>query len=400
MSPSSVIAVGMFLGALGAPAASVQDEGPLAPDGKPGLGTERDAHELGRLLVAPDEEEEVFLRELRDLPSAILIEREVARRGYRRLGYFDLLPRTADQELAALHARYRELEAQAATLIASPDRVSRAFGRMLVDPRFRMRLELLESFELETGELRRGMTLLAASQDGLFDLRDTEARNVASRIDLSAALLRAIQLDLDVLRERGDEDAPGSPDPAWTAEWDGISELPSQAERLSAIDALKAEVRARQERLESSLFTSRLEGQVRTLVDKREGFAAQAREHLERAKRFLLVPPYDEDPPAQITSLSTSDRHRYALSETLRGVSADPLNDGLAYWTGVCTERLDSPRESRSWFDRFLALRGIRPQDADTTRRDLTDEEKNALEKVMQAYTGPGGRGLGGPLGR
>ncbi len=110
--------------------------------------------------------------------------------------------------------------------------------------------------------------------------------------------------------------------------------------------------------------------------------------------RFLVVPPYEKDPAPQVLEMSRAERHRFALSEGLRGLSADPLDEELTYWTAIATDYLYQPREGRMWFDRYLALRGIRAHEHGTTKdRELTDKEKLALEKVLQAYTLPGGLG-------
>lgn len=391
------IAVGaLALGPMLIVSPAVQEGEATAPDGRPGLGSERSAYEVGRLFASPDEEEEEFLRRLHDLPSDILIQREFVRRGYRTQGYFDLLDRTDEQELSVLHAKYKELESKSLEALMTTERVANTFMRLYLDLRFQMRRWLLESYEFEASELRRGLRILHAAQEGLFDLRNSEVQNITSRIDLAAANLRAIHLDLDALRERGDNSAPGAPDPAWMAELIGITKLSGEKERAAALRSLEEKVNQRLGRLASSLFSKRLAAKTGTLVDKRTSFAEQALEHLERTKRFLLIPPFDEDPPRQIKDMSINERHRYALSEAIRGVTADPLNEELAYYTGIATDMIYTPQEGRMWFDRYLALRGIRGHDHRTTKdRELTDQETYALEKVQQAYSG-----LGGLLGR
>ena len=165
---------------------------------------------------------------------------------------------------------------------------------------------------------------------------------------------------------------------------------------MTALANLRAKVSQRMERLNDVLFWPRLERRLAAEFDKREAFDVLAAQHLERALRFLVVPPYDKDPQREILQMSRAERHRYALSEGLRGLAADPLDEELTYWTGIATDFLFEPREGRRWFDRYLALRGIRATDHETTKdRELTAEEQYALEKVLQAYTLPGGLGGG-----
>lgn len=388
---------GLLVATLGAPQSSwAAQEDPKAPDGKPGLGSERSANELGRLFVSPDDQAEALLRELHELPSDILIQREGVRRAYRTAGYFDLLGRGHELELSTLHEEYQRQNLDAMGALMGSDRSSGPFMEMFLDSRFQVRMGHLDRFEFEARELRKGMRVVHASQEGFFDLRDSEAKNISSRIDLSAAILRSIQLDLDALRDRGDQRAPGAADPAWMAELIGLTKLKDESERVRAFEALEEKVDRRRGQLETSLFLPRLMKKVALQVDKRDAYAAQALQHLERTKQYLLLPPFDEDPPRQIKDMSINERHRFALSDSVRGLAADPLNEELTYLTGIATEMIYSPRESRMWFDRYLALRGIRAQDSKTTRnRELTKEESYALERVMQAFTGPGG-----PFGR
>ena len=376
--------------------ASEDEPRDLAPDGRPGFGQRRGAHALGRLFVSPSEADEALLAGLDELTSDLLVLREMVRRDYRSRGIFLLLEAEEGDALPDLHRRFREDQATPWPVFASGGRRAEVFGELLLDARFQVRTELFGCFDLESRELRAGLALLRGSQDGLYDLKDTEARTVASRLDLTAAILRAVRLDLDVLRERGEGSAPGSPEPAWMAELIGITKLRSEADRLRAFDSLEAKVAGRRERLRSVLFWPRLEGRLRTELARRQAFEDLAARHLERVQRFLVVPPFDEDPPRSVLDLSRADRHRHALGEGLRGLEADPLDEELTYWTAVAADYLYGPQEGRRWFDRYLALRGIRATDHRSTKgRDLNDREEYALEKVLIGLTQPRG-----PVGR
>ncbi|MFT7668376.1 MAG: hypothetical protein ACI8X5_001068 [Planctomycetota bacterium] len=386
---TSLLCASVCLGAV-----TSQESAAVAPDGRPGLGTERTAHELGRLFASPDEEQEEFLRALHDLPSDILVQREMARRNYRTAGYFELLDPRAEESLKNLHGMYREVDQAALATLTTRTKAAEVFSKMFIDLRFQLRMGLLRSFELEASQLRRGLLILHASSDGVFDLRDSEAKAIAWRIDLSAAILRSVLLDLDALRDRGGKRAPGSPDPALLAELIGLTRLTSESDRVTAFKRLRKKLGERLERLESSLFWPRLEQKLVRDLAKREALLDDAEQELGRVERFLLIPPHDESPSPQIAELSASERHRFAMASALRGIVADPLNADLTYWLGVATELIGTPRESRSWFDRYLALRGVRPQQLKSTKdTDLTKKEAYAVERVLQAYTG-------GPLGR
>jgi hypothetical protein len=372
------------------------EEGPTAPDGRSGFGTERGAHELGRLFASPSEEDRALLEALDELVSDLLVLREMVRRDYLGRGYFRLLGTGQGDTLDDLHRCFRANEQSPMDLLTQRSPEREAFAELLLDSRFQLRAELFERFEHESHELRTGLSLLRATQEGLFDLKDGEARAVAGRLDLAAAALRAVRLDLDALRERGGEAVPGAPEPSWMAELIGATKLRSEADRLTALESLRAKVSRRMARLRDVLFWPRLEHRLVVEFDKREAFEILSAQHLERTLRYLVVPPYDEAPQKEILRMSRAERHRYALSEALRGLAADPLDEDLTYWAGVATDYLYEPREGRRWFDRYLALRGIRATEQETTKdRELTDKEQYALEKVMHAYTLPPGLGGG-----
>jgi len=367
---------------------AAQEEDPTAPDGRPGLGTMSTASELGRLVSSSKSATSGLVQELADLQSDLLVLHEMARRHYLKRGDFALL--TEEAELAELHALWKELEPNANVVLFAGDERAALARRLLLDLRFQLRVVPTELAIRENIELRRGLALLRGSQDGVYDLKDSEARIVAARIDLASSILRAARSDLHLLRERGDAGSPGAPDPAWETELERLATLPNGAERAQGLADLRELVDQRRRQIESLLFWPRLEPKVVTLLDKRDAFVGVGNQRLEGALRFLLEPPYDVDPSPSITDLSRSERHHYALSEALRGIDADPLNEELTYWAGVAAAEVIDPRESRAWFDRYLALRGIRVDKQDTLRRrELTPHEKHAVEQVLQAFTGP-----------
>ena len=379
---------------VGAPVDEQQDQ-PLAPDGRPGLGTKRGAREVGALIRSPSKNDEALLLGLRELSSDILVLREMARRIYEQRGYFDALGDAHDVELAALHASFRVDLKRAHDVLSAGGEAARALASLMLDLRFRLRMQLLDAAAEDVPELRRGLALLKGSQDGYYDLKDGEARAITRRVDLAAARLRAVRSDLDALRERGDANAPGSADPAWGAELLGIANVPDAATRRSILQSVEGKLEQRMQRLSAVLFSPRLEPRLKSDLDKRRALLDQANVHLERAKSYLLLPPHDKDPSEVVLEMSRSERHHYAFSEGLRGLDLDPLNEQLTYCTGIAAAEFQDPRLSRAWFDRYLALRGIRSGDHRTMRdRELTPEETRCVEEVMRIFTTPGG-GLG-----
>jgi hypothetical protein len=371
-----------------APAVGLQGEPDLAPDGRPGLGGGGSAREVARRADGAGREGTELARELAELQSDLVVLAELARRHYLARG--DLEPLGEGAGLDALHSLHEELDARAEEVLFAGDERAALLGRQMLDLRFQLRIEPLRRAEREGAELRRGLAVLRGSLDGLYDLKDTEARAIAARVDLAAAILRAARSDLDLLRERGVAGAPGAPDPELAAELERLRELPAGPERTRGLAALRAALDARRERLESVLFWPRLEPRLRETLERRDAAEATSVRRLEALQQVLMLPPHDTDPPPQVAELSQAERHRYALSEALRGLDADPLSESLTWWVAVTADEVYGPLESRPWFDRYLALRGIRVGREETLRRrELDDREQRALEAVLSALSGP-----------
>ncbi len=374
--------------------AQVDEEVPLAPDGRPGFGTEGTARQVGEKFRSPSAQESAFLKSLMDLPGEILVIREMARRTYLQRGYFKILDSRTAAELRDLYAGFDGLLSTAQEVFGKGGARAKVLASMMTDLRFQLRADLLRIYEEEGPELRKGLGILAGSQNGFYDLKDGEVREITKRVDLSAARLRAVRSDLDALRERGDALAPGEADPAWGAELLSLRGISDSDERGVALRETQKKINARMRRLESMLFTPRLEPKVRQDIDRRRALQDQAELHLERVKTFLFVPPFDQNPTKALLDMARGERHRFAMSEGLRGLDADPMHAELCYWTGKAAWEFLDARQSRQWFDRYLALVGIRSDEQSTLKdRELSAHEKDALEKVMGAFLG------GGPTG-
>ena len=347
----------LALALLLAPALPLQAE---APDGRPGLGGSRTAREYERIFLSPSEDEARLLEELSELDFDLRVLSEMARREYRALGYLELVEGPEPSGFLRLHEAYREATRDGLAVAVEGGPRGELWSEMFVDLRFRARITLLESFEEEAREVRDGLALLRGLQDGYVEMKDSEAREVAERVDLAAALLRAVRLDLEALRERGDPNAPGRPDPAWKVELIGLTQLQEQGERARAFQRLSRRLDERQQELEAVLFSPRLRAKLDGALRRRDVLRERAGALLEEARVFLLEMPDGTEPPPDLLRMTKTARYQQALRRLVDGVGHDPLNADLALRTGRVTDLLYDGFESRQWFDRFLALRGVR----------------------------------------
>ena len=362
----------------------------LAPDGHPGLGALSTSRELGRIFLRPEEHQTALLSGLAALDSDVRVLAEMTRRAYRERGYFRLLGRYESQDLDLLAQRFERPADALLDFVASGSEEADAWVDLYLDLRFRARLPLLASFEGEAREIRAGLALLRGLSDGYVELKDTEARAIAARVDLSAALLRAIRLDLEALRERGESSSTGEAEPGWKIELIGLSKLRDEDARLEAFGRLEAKVNERLERVESVLFSHRLVARLGVELQRRELGRERALQHLDEVKLYMLDLPEGVSPPRELTKMTQFARYQHALSEALKGIGADPFDEELLYRTGLITDLLYDTQESRQWFDRYLALRGVRLHLSQTTERDLSEEERHALGVLMRGGPVPG----------
>jgi hypothetical protein len=390
MSTSRLIAVLLTLaGALSHGQAQDAPAG-LAPDGHAGLGTLGTARELGRIFQKPDEAQAALLRGLSELDSDVRILAEMVRRSYLERGYFRLLGRYEPRELQALGERFLQPASALLDFVASGSEEADAWVDMYLDLRFRARLPLLASFAQEAREVQAGLALLRGQVDGYVELKDSEARAIADRIDLSAALLRAIRLDLEALRERDPGSSAGEAEPGWKVELIGLSKLRDEDARLEAFARLEAKVGERLERMESVLFWRRLVTRLDPELQRRDLGRERASQHLDEVKLYMLELPEGVSAPRELLQMTQFARYQHALSEALKGLGAAPFDEELLYRTGLITDLLYDTQESRQWFDRYLALRGVRLHLYRTTERELSEEEGYALRVLMRGGPVPG----------
>ena len=139
----------------------------------------------------------------------------------------------------------------------------------------------------------------------------------------------------------------------------------------------------------AALFTTRLDLKLAGEIDRRALAISTASDLLSKIRPYFPGTPESETADAEIKALSKSRRYAYASRAVVEALNYDPLNEELNWFGGESSDFLWGSMESRRWFDRFLALRGIRVHDHRTFKdRTLTREEKRAIDAV-QAVAAP-----------
>ena len=379
------------LGALGALGAA---DNWLAPDGERGLRPQRETVSL--FCFARDPEDVRFLRELWSLPREVRTSLQLALAGHRRLGALDLLqlspappgspvPADALEQLARLHSTYALVERDPGARRMDAAQ-ARAFARLVLDDAFHLRARLLDGLELELRELDGVLALLLASGRGVAALADTERdfEALLARGDLAAARLRQIDRDLKLLARPIAPRVPPSvhPDEARLVE---LLLSGSASELSSEFGKLLERVRMQRARLLETLKTPAFDERERAALASRARSIARAKELLEELS--LLIPATTEGrtAPGDIQALSDSERYERAIALGLSACSVDPLQPRLAYLCGLAVDFRHGGRSSARYFDRFLALSGIRFYDGRTySERELGPEQRRALAAVRE----------------
>jgi len=261
---------------------------------------------------------------------------------------------------------------------------------MSLDPRFRVRLELVAEREREVAELTRGLAVLRAMCDGYVEIGGEEGRDVAARVDLAASRLRAMCKDLAALRSV--EGSSRGPSAEAVEELLAVGRQTDRGAQLRALAEIEAGAQRARNLMREALFTVRLETATRALLNARESRRQKAAERREQALAWLPGGDTD-DTPTEVLVRSKGDRMRQALEISLAGLAHDPMDEDLAWIAAVSTDFRWGRLQTRPWYDRFLALRGIRAHDHRTYEsRDLDTRETKALWEVQQPLGGPGGR--------
>jgi len=126
------------------------------------------------------------------------------------------------------------------------------------------------------------------------------------------------------------------------------------------------------------------------VLSQRRAAVSAAADLLPSVRELLPETPEGAKAGAEIQALPKSRRYAYAAHSAAQALGYDALNEELNYLAGLATDVSYGQLESRRWFDRFLALRGIRSNEYKTYGdRKLTREEKRALDVVQQLATKP-----------
>jgi len=352
----------------------------VAPDDRPGLGT-RSLQELLKLMRSPNASDERWLAELRSLPAESRSWISLTEGLYRARGLYALLGLQGSDSVAGLHERYAQLARDAQAVAALDAAGSRAYARMHLDARLRARMAILDRIEPEARDLEGGLGLLRAASSTYATLNPTEARALAQRVDLAAALLRAACRDLEALREL--PDAQGVSDASVDA-WLRTTRAADAEAARSAFDASRSNALRQMLALQSSLAHPRLEERLALqLAQREEDRLAGA---LALRDTLLWRPDTDVglEAPEPMASTKRADRRRIARARALEGLERDPLSDQLTYCAAETSRIYYGEYEAVGLYDRFLALRGIAFQDDRTWRsRTLDAQEQHALSFVQ-----------------
>lgn len=406
-----MIAVALLL-ALGTPGGSLSAvrqeptrnvEWGRAPDGEKGFGPDRSIRDLERLLRSSADEDRGHVAALYRLEQDIRVLLAMASDRYEEMGYFGLLDIAKKEEeretragqewltpLERLDAAFRERTGRAAVELKQGGAPAELLAKLMVDSRFRTRSLVIEGLEFEMADLRGGMAIFRAHLDGFAALRDPEAGAIATRVDLAASRLRAAKLDLEALREEHNDPSASE---AWGKDLEVLlglvrsndpdridRELPAVLERLGQREASMA----------AALFTTRLDAKLAADIDRRALAISTAADLLSKVRAYFPGTPEGDKADPEIRALSKSRRYAHASPAVLEALSYDLLNDELNWLAGESSDFLWGAMESQRWFDRYLALHGIRVNDHRTYKdRTLTHQEKRAIDAVQAVATTP-----------
>jgi hypothetical protein len=251
---------------------------------------------------------------------------------------------------------------------------------------------VIDGLEFELADLKAGLAVLSAELDGFVGLKDDEAEAITRRVDLAAARLRAAKLDLEALRE--DSKAATAVE-SWGKDLEAlhdVSRTDDVERRARELPEILDRLEQREAGMSSALFTTRLETRLEAELEDRRQSLAAANGLVKGIRAYFPGTPEGEKAGPEITRLSKSRRYAEAGKMAAHGLHYDPLNDELNWFEGETSDLLSGAMESRRFFDRYLALHGIRVHDHRTFKdRKLTREEKRAFDAVQAVGTTPQG---------
>jgi hypothetical protein len=347
----------------------------LAPDGQRGLGETTKLSDLQKLLRSDKPADVEFLKGLYSLENDARIQLSLLRERYRARGWFEWV---GSEDLNLLHESYRASAGRELAELGRAGRAGEAYAEMLCDTRFNVRAAILAGFELDARDLRCGLSLLRATADGPATLGPEETRMVVARIDLAASGLRALNKDLLALRPTEvSESEERSP---FYLELREIPRVPDRSDREAALKRVLGQLHKTEQSMQTSLFTAFLAPTVKSLRTWRERQILQAEPI--RAEALAILPDTAQGRAATggIEKYSKSERMRFAQNKGMEGLAFDPLDEDLTWVVAHSVDYQWASQYSRTYYDRFLALRGIRSNDDRTYRhKELDAREREAL---------------------
>lgn len=390
---------------LGTQAPAREGEWGQAPDGEKGFGPRRTVRDVTKLLRSTADEDRAVVDGLRQLEIDLRVLLSLATERYQAEGYFDLIgiaekekhEGTGDDEpqttpLERLGAIFRERAFHAGSELPKGGRAADLLARLLVDTRFRARAQVIDGLEFESSDLKAGLAVLSAELDGFVGLHDDEAQAIARRVDLAASRLRAAKLDLEALREDSKSATAGE---TWGKDLEALYQMIRTDDvelRARELPEILDRLEQREAAMASALFTTRLETKLENELEDRRQAIAAANGLLKGIRAYFPGTPESEKAGPEITRLSKSRRYAEAGKMAAHGLRYDPLNEELNWFEGETSDLLSGSMESRRFFDRYLALRGIRIHDLRTFKdRHLTREEKRAFDAVQAVGATPQG---------
>ena len=363
----------------------LDDGASLAPDGARGFGQGVESSTVLRVLRSSDDAARAFRSELIELPDRVRVAVDDLERPYRRLGYFTLVD-DPDASVDDLHASFSEaLRDPAGALAREPARAI-AFGAMLVDVRFRVRLDLIRAARVDGDDLLGALALLDATAHGAADLSPTTILTLARRADVAASRLRSLEKDLVALR-RATSGSGGT----GKLVRELVDAAGADRDDTGPLDETLEHVDRQRATMARALFSTRLD-QTLALELRWRGQAAERAARLAEQARELFPDPTD-DGADEFASESSSDRTRRvrrALSLALEGLEFDPLDERLTWIAAETNDLVGGGADARTLFERYLALRGIRSWDDRSYRgRELSEREERALWVVQSGGAFP-----------
>jgi hypothetical protein len=366
--------------------------GRLAPDGKRGFGAGQSLSDILRVFRQPDDEDKRWLNSLALLSGEIDTFVVLARDRCVKRGYFALQAEKSEPDLFALHAAFRGAEDDAVEVLRKHDARSRAFAQMYFDVRFLLRAAALEGYAEERDELAHALGLLRAATDGRVELVEPEARAIASRADLAASRLRAIRADLESLHQTKSEPEA---EREVSSKADELVELAAardrDRDRAFAFAARLDELGKRKQQMRESLGVERLRPRIADALDARAKAREEAQRFVSQAALYFDEPQPGAEPAKEVANLSRPERLRVARGLAARALAKDPLDEEATWIAAKTIDFFEGELYSRPYYDRYLALRGIRSHEWRTLRdRALTTREQDALNVVQRADLPPG----------